>query len=266
MTEIIFLGTGGGRVNLIKQWRATGGFRINSKSANIHVDPGPGALLQSIKYRQDPMKLDCIIVTHDHIDHCNDAALLIEAMTTYALKKKGIFIGSEYTVNGDSDDDRSVSRYHISKPAVVYLAKPTERKKFATEKGEFEIEIIKTKHDEPTAFGFRLFIDATVIGYTGDTEYSDELSKKFGGCDYLIINCLKPTEDGIPDHLKTSDVIDVLKNAKPKFAILSHMGMKLLRLGPEKEAALISRVSGMPCVAARDGQRFGGIKERLSAL
>lgn len=261
--ELIFLGTGGGRVNLIRQWRSTGGFRINSKVARIHVDPGPGALLQSLKYRQDPFKLDCIIVTHDHIDHCNDAALLIEAMTGYAMKQRGIFIGSEHTIEGDQDNDRSVSKYHLSKPEVVYVAQFGERKKFKTEKGEFEIEIIKTKHDEPTAFGFRIFIDNLVVGYTGDTEYSPELAREFVGCDYLIINCLKPSEDGIPDHLKSSDVVEILKNAKPKFAILSHMGMKLLRAGPEKEASAIAKTSGILCVAARDGQKFGKGLERF---
>ncbi len=251
--KIVFLGTGGGRVNLLKQWRSTGGFRINSKSANIHVDPGPGALLQSLKYRQDPFKLDCIIVTHCHIDHCNDASLLIEAMTGYALKKRGIFIGSEYTINGGLDGDRSISKYHLSKPEIVYVARFGEKKKFATNKGEFEIEFIKTEHDEPTAFGFKLNIDGNVIGYTSDTEYFIELSKKFSGCDYLIINCLKSSEDGIPDHLKSSDVVEILKYSKPKFAILSHMGMKLLRTGPEKEASTIAKLSGIPCVAAHDG-------------
>ncbi len=261
--ELRFLGTGGGRVNLIKQWRSTGGFRINSRSANIHVDPGPGALLQSIKYNEDPTKLDCVIVTHSHVDHCNDAALLIEAMTDYALKQKGIFIGSDYTINGEPNGDRMISKYHLSKPAFVYAPKKNERKKFTTKNGEFELEFIKTKHDELTAFGFKLFIDRAVIGYTGDTEYSNELSKKFSGCDYLIINCLKPIKDGIPDHLKTSDVINIIKVAKPKVAILSHMGASFLRAGPESEANKISKATSVNCIAAKDGQRFGDGLEKF---
>ena len=83
--EIVFLGTGGGRFVLVKQLRWTGGFRINSPSANIHVDPGPGALTHSHSLKQDPLKLDAIIVTHYHIDHCSDAAVLIEGMTDYAI-------------------------------------------------------------------------------------------------------------------------------------------------------------------------------------
>ena len=83
--EIIFLGTGGGGKPL-KQIRLTGGFRINSKSANIHVDPGPGALINSINANQNLFDLDVVIVSHTHIDHSNDAGLLIEAMSDHALK------------------------------------------------------------------------------------------------------------------------------------------------------------------------------------
>ncbi len=106
--EIIFLGTGGGRINLIKQVRGTGGFRVESRSANIHVDPGPGALIHSIKNRLDPLSLDCVIVTHNHVDHVTDAMALIEGMTHYGLKKRGIIIGSRHTILGDESGDKGI--------------------------------------------------------------------------------------------------------------------------------------------------------------
>ena len=65
--EIIFIGTGGGRINLMKQIRGTGGFRINSSCANIHIDPGPGALVHSIRLKQNPISLDAVISTHGHL-------------------------------------------------------------------------------------------------------------------------------------------------------------------------------------------------------
>jgi len=39
------------------------------------------------------------------------------------------------------------------------------------------------------------------VDYTGDTELYPGLSERFFGCDYLIVNCLKPEKDNIPDHL-----------------------------------------------------------------
>jgi ribonuclease BN (tRNA processing enzyme) len=108
--ELIFLGTGGGRVNLLKQVRATGGQWLRANGLNIMIDPGPGAILQAKKYGLDPLKLDAIIVTHYHIDHCNEASLMVEGMTSYALKKKGIFIGSKYVIEGDAKGDTGITR------------------------------------------------------------------------------------------------------------------------------------------------------------
>ena len=251
--EILFLGTGGGRVNLIRQMRKTGGFRINAKSAYIHVYPGPGALLQSVRFREDPLKLNAVIVTHAHVDHSNDANLMIEGMSRFALERKGILIASKNSLAGE---DHPITKYHQSHVTQLYPATYGERKKFVTRRGgEFEIEIIEVKHDESSTFGFKLFIDDKVIGYTSDTNYFDELGFRFQGCDVLIVNCLKPFSDGIPDHLETNDVIKVLKNARPKKAILSHFGLKMIRADPELEAKKVEYESDVVTIAAEDGMR-----------
>ncbi len=257
MVEIFFLGTGGGRINLLKQFRRTGGFRINSDSANIHVDPGPGALTASVHFRQSPLKLDALIVTHSHIDHFNDANVIIEGISQHALKKRGIVIASRQAVEGNRDGDRVITLYHQGKVGEIYKVKPGEKKKFRTKNGEFEIETIKTRHDVEDAFGFRIFIDGVVIGYTGDTEYFDELAEYFKGCDYLIANCLKPAADEYKGHMSSMDAAKLMKKAKPKkLGIITHMGMAFLRAGPKKEAERITKESGVKTIAAYDGMRI----------
>lgn len=254
--ELVFLGTGGGRINLIKQVRGTGGFRINSYSANIHVDPGPGALLSSIKYRQDPLKLDVIVVTHSHTDHSSDAGVLVEAMSGYALRQKGLIIGSKQTIEGDQNQDKAIKTWHLSKAAEVYTAKVGDKKKFQTGKGSFEIEIFNMEHDESTSFGFKLNMDGKMLGHISDTDYFDGLGDEFSGCDCLVVNCIKPEADKYPGHLKTDDVIKILKKAKPTTCIITHMGMKMLRTGAAAQAKKIEEETGVKTIAAKDGMKF----------
>lgn len=262
--EIVFLGTGGGRINLIRQMRWTGGFRINSAVVNIHVDPGPGALIRSLQLGQDPLKIDALAVTHAHIDHCNDANLMVEAMSNYALKKKGLLIGSRNLL--EDPDERFITKYHLEHCGEIFCPlfrnSELEKKEFRTDKGPFRMDFIKVRHDETSAFGFKLYIEEKVIGYTSDTNFFPELGSLFSGCDYLIINILKPRYDGIPDHLETRHAIGILTVAKPKLAIINHMGIAMIRAGPASRARMIEDATGVRTIAARDGQKIrSGLSE-----
>lgn len=254
--EIIFLGTGGGRINLIKQARGTGGFRINSPSACVHVDPGPGALVHSLKNRQDPLSLDCVIVTHNHVDHMSDAMVLIEAMSHYGLKKKGIVIGSRQSILGDESGDKCISSYHQSKAAEVCIPEMRQGREFSTGHGKFVFMALPMKHEEQTAFGFKITMDGKTVGHISDTEYMESLGTDFSGCDLLIVNCIKPESDRYGGHLCCREVIAVLKTARPKQCVITHMGMKMLRSGPSKEAERIEKESGVQTLAARDGLKL----------
>ena len=258
MCKIIFLGTGGGRINLIEQVRKTGGFLIHSKNMLISVDPGPGALLQMHSLGIDPKKIDCVICTHMHVDHVLDAPLLLEAMSGYTLRKGGILIASKQIIEGDEYGDRSIISYHQSKleQNIIFSAND-EREIKINGKGSFNLRGTGVRHNDESGFGFVMEIGGYKIGYTSDTEYVPSLhDAAFKGADVLIANCLKPSIDGIPDHLHSVDLAKLLGKSKPKTCIISHLGMKLIMAGPEQEAAKIESACGVKTIAARDGYFF----------
>ncbi|MGZ7095995.1 MAG: MBL fold metallo-hydrolase, partial [Methanobacterium sp.] len=99
--ELTVLGSGGGRFATITQRRMTGGLRIDGiDGKNIHIDPGPGALVRTYQFGLNPLKLDAVLVSHSHTDHYNDAEVLIEAMTRGMTRNKGAVFGSKSVIEG----------------------------------------------------------------------------------------------------------------------------------------------------------------------
>src|SRR3990172_1659532 len=107
--EIIFLGSGGGRIVLANQFVATGGFVIRTKGYQVWIDPGEGALVRAAKNKVKASDTDVIFVTHHHLDHANDVNAIIDAMTIGGERQKGVLIGTETVINGTDDDSPSVS-------------------------------------------------------------------------------------------------------------------------------------------------------------
>lgn len=260
MVDILFLGTGGGRINLLSQRRRTGGFLLLGKSLTIHVDPGPGALFSLLDFGQNPLSTDALIVTHAHIDHVHDAPLVIEGMTGHMLKKKGILIASRNTLEGDEFGDRSITRYHQSMLGQICVFSQHDKKEFAVQKKDgmaaFTLIGAPVNHDDKSGFGFVVEMDGVRIGYTSDTEYFEGLSKHFQNCDALVANNIKSGEDPYPGHLNSLTTSRLFSECKPKVGIISHLGMKLIHSGPETEAQKIEKLSGVKTFAARDGYYY----------
>jgi len=240
MTSITFLGTGGGRFTTLSQRRYTGGLWLESEETNISIDPGPGALIRAIQFEKPLKTLDAVIVTHNHLEHYNDAELMIEGMTDHMSKNKGTLITNLETLS-------YISRYHQSMIDLEIVN--------AGDIGEIDslkLEFLPTvKHDN--AFGVRFTAPDGVITYTSDTGYSKNLAKSYRNSDILILNVLRPTEFRIEKHLCTEDAIKIINDAKPKKAVLTHFGLPMLNANPYRIANEITAETGIMTIAAKDG-------------
>jgi ribonuclease BN (tRNA processing enzyme) len=253
--KITFLGTGGARFATITQVRATGGWILEMDGEMIHVDPGPGALVRARQYGVNLQKLTGIVISHAHPDHTTDAPFALEAMTHGAMKKKGAVIGSEYVFRGDGDKFIPVfSKYHLDSLERHVIMEPGKK----TFLGKVEIEAVGAKHPEPRALGFVFSGEGRKVGYTGDGEYYEGQEKHFRDCDYLLINCHRPKESPLKGYMDSEGARKLVEGAKPKEAILTHFGMKMMRGVAVKEARWIEQETGIRTIAARDGMTLDG--------
>ena len=108
MISVRFLGTAGARFMVAKQIRASGGiwfhFSGEAGSTQIHVDPGPGALVRATTAVPpcDPTQLDAIALSHKHLDHSGDVNVMIEAMTVGGFRPRGALLAPRDAFEGEA--------------------------------------------------------------------------------------------------------------------------------------------------------------------
>ncbi len=238
MPSITFLGTGGGRYVLLSQRRYTGGIWLNLESSLV-LDPGPGSLIRALQFGKNPEKLDAVMVSHKHLDHYNDAELMLEAMTKGVKRRHGYLVIDENALE-------YVSSYHQNSVDVL-VPKPGDSFRL----GYLKVQAIPAKSHE--GMGFRFLSDDGTVTYTSDTDYSKDLIKHYKNSRILIINSIFPSGMNIKSHLNADDALRIVEEAKPELAVLNHFGMQMLNRGPEKEAKRIQEKTGIRTIAARDG-------------
>src|SRR5579871_6201242 len=103
LISILFLGTGGARFVVARQFRASGGMWMRFGETQIHVDPGPGALVRALAHVPpcNPRELDGIVLSHKHLDHANDVNVMIEAMTSGGFHRRGILLAPQDALQGE---------------------------------------------------------------------------------------------------------------------------------------------------------------------
>jgi len=251
---------------MIKQLRASGGLWVSYKGTNVLIDPGPGSLVRCAASRPklDPGKLDAVILTHRHLDHANDVNVMIEAMTEGGFKKRGVLFCPEDAIN----EDPIVLRHTRSLVGKIEILEAN--KTYSVDNFEFQTSM---RHIHPVlTFGLKFNIPAsaqgrcasgakggsasggknTTVSLLTDTKYFKELIDFYKT--EIVIMCVvffEPRPE--VDHLCLADVQSLLRDIKPKKAILTHFGMTMLRAKPQIQALELSKKLGIEVLAAYDG-------------
>jgi ribonuclease BN (tRNA processing enzyme) len=244
---ITFLGTAGARFVVIRQFLASGGAWLNLGNTQILLDPGPGSLVQVVRRKLDPTKLDAIILSHRHLDHSGDINIMIEAMTEGGRQKRGaVFVPADAL-----DQDSVIFSYLQSYPQSIQVL---------TEGGSYVINDVSFKtpvrHKHPVeTYGFIFQTPRHKFSWIIDTRYFDNLAGHYEG-DLLVINVVRLNPGAPIDHLALPEARSIIEELRPRIAILTHFGMTMWRAKPWELAEKLTEETGIPVIAARDGMKF----------
>jgi phosphoribosyl 1,2-cyclic phosphodiesterase len=244
-----FLGTAGARFVVSTQLRHSGGLYWTLRGTRIWVDPGPGALVRALSSRPkiDPARTDVLVVTHRHLDHAGDATAVVEAMSRGGFSPRGTLLAPRDAL----EDEPAVQRY-----AQAFVARRLAL--FEGSRHALTPEIVletPLAHDHGVeTYGYRLSAPGFTAAHVVDGFFTDRLLEAYAGADLLLVNTTRlEGRDRRYLHLGADDAELLVRELRPRLAVLTHLGLQLLRAGPERVALGVSERTGVPTVAARDG-------------
>jgi len=244
---LTFLGTAGARFMVSKQLAASGGMWLSLNGTDILIDPGPGAIVQVNKRKLNPEKLKAIILSHRHLDHSGDTNVMVEAMTDGGFHRHGLVFAPS-----DAFDKEPILFSYLKRfldGSVILEA----GKSYEAGGVTFSTPI---KHLHPVeTYGLVFKGEDYNFAYVADTLYFKELESIYK-CDMLILNMVFTHPLPPVQHLNVQDVERIIKEIKPKVALLNHFGMMVWKAKPWLIAEELTQKTGVNVIAARDGMKF----------
>ena len=231
-----------------KQLAASGGMWLNLSGTQLLIDPGPGCIVQATKRKLNAEKLSAIIISHRHLDHSADANVMVEAMTGGGFRRRG-----QLFLPADALAPEPVVFSYL-KNFVEGITVLEAEKTYRTGNISFKTSV---RHVHPVETYGMVFTAADyTAGYITDTRYFEELAASYAGSDLIIVNMVLTEPRPPVDHLSKQDVERLIKEIKPKIAILNHFGMHVWQARPWLVAEEIAQKTGVRVIAARDGMKF----------
>jgi phosphoribosyl 1,2-cyclic phosphodiesterase len=235
------MGTAGARFMVAKQVAASGGLFIEEGNTRISLDPGPGAIVQYAKREVDLTTIDAIVVSHRHLDHVGDVNVMIEAMTDGGFSHRGML----FCPSDALDDDPVVLKYVRRFPReIVRLAPETS---YSVNGVSFTTSG-RHAHQVET-YGFRF---GNRLGWVTDSAYYEAIAEQHKA-DVMVIHTVLLNSRAELPHLSVADAERIIREAKPRLALLTHYGMTVWRANPEEIAADMTQRLGTEVQAAHDG-------------
>lgn len=231
-------------------------------STQLHVDPGPGALVRALSHVPpcNPRDLEGIVLSHKHLDHANDVNVMIEAMTSGGFKRRGILLAPNDALEGE----------HVVLP---YAQRFVERIEIARERngpyriGEVEVHTsIKHVHAVET-YGMHFAYGGRTVSYLPCGRYFDGLAEDYASHkpDVLIVNVLRYRDSMDVDHMTFDQARSVITTVRPRVTVMQHFGTKMLEQDPVRLARELEDELGLRIIAAYDNMRLD-VETEVGAL
>lgn len=219
MPELIILGSGTGIPSLR---RGSPGLLLISKSSNILIDSGSGALRRMLEVGITYQDIDLLLYTHVHPDHISDLVPILFACKYADLprQKEMPCVGGpgfkhyfKKIKNTYGPWINPGSNYHLTIKQISQKPLPFQDLKIYS----------KPMAHMPESVGYRIeFKDGKSIAISGDTDYCKNMIDLSFGVDLLVLECSFPDGRKVEGHLTPSLAVRIGSESCCKRLLLTH--------------------------------------------
>ena len=209
------------KITIIGHWggfphvgEATSGYLIEHENYKLLLECGSG-VVSSLQKIVDLGKLDAVLITHYHYDHCCDIGPLQYARQ---IKTQLGEINTPLPIYAPNGEFFNLLKWD------TYTYGASFDQGNILNLGPFEISFIKNIHPIE-AYSVKIKCDNKVFSFTSDTSYFDELADFFNESDLLIAECsfYAHMDGSKAGHLNSTQAGVLAEKSKVKKLILTHL-------------------------------------------
>ncbi len=233
-----FVGTGdafgsGGRLNSC--------YHLTAAGRKYLIECGCSCLAGLRRYQLDPGELDTVLISHLHGDHFGGIPfLLLEAKYISQRQRPLTLIGPKGLQRQVEAALEALYPGAIGKGVDFPLIYRELDPATTMTEGDLTIRCWPVRHgNSQEVYALQVEVAGRTIGYTGDTEWTENLLELASGCNLLIAECF--AFDGpSPSHLNYQALLQHRKDLDCQRLVLTHLGDKMLERLAEVEMEVVS--------------------------
>lgn len=185
----------------------------NAAGQRILVDTSPDLREQLLRHDID--RIDAVLWTHDHADHCHGLDDL--RVLRYARSNPLPGLASEATVSQLRRRFDYIFAGQHGYPTLVEI-KPLAARLLAG----FALDWVEMPHGPTMSTGFRFEADGAAMVYATDfSEITEDMVRCFAGADLLVSDCLK--REPHPTHAHLAMALELKARCAARRMVLTHL-------------------------------------------
>ena len=199
--------------------RFPAGYLLDCDGALAMVDCGPGTLRRVAEAGVALDRLDAVLLTHYHTDHCADLAALL-----FALRSPHFAGRPPLRVFGAPGLRRLVDKLTEAWPWLAprgYDLQLVEVLPGRFDLGAATVEAVPIRHTAQS-LGYRVADGSGVAAFSGDADTCDELVALARDADLFVCDAATPDGRKIEGHLTPALAADYAQRARARRLLLTH--------------------------------------------